>query len=127
MFDIFIPCAQKDYNKLPYVMDAIRRNVDFGGVIHVSIPFEVEKYQYSDVVFHHDMDVLKIDKSLWSFRPSWMYQQCLKLFQEVTSDTFLVVDCDTIFNRPVSFYEGDKMIWHTGWVQHHLPYFEYGR
>jgi hypothetical protein len=125
MFDIFIPCAQKDYNKLPYVMDAIRRNVNFGGVIHVSIPFEVEKWTYNDVVFHRDMDILKVDKKLWPFRPSWMYQQCLKLFQEVTSDVYLVVDCDTIFNRPVQFFEGEKMIWYTGWAQYNKPYFDF--
>lgn len=124
-FDIFIPCARKDYVKLPYVLDSIKRNVQYGGTIHVSIPFEIERWKYDDVIFHRDFDLLNVDKSKWIFRASWMYQQCLKLFQEVTSDLYLVVDCDTIFNRPVSFFDGDKMIWHTGWAQFNKPYFDF--
>jgi hypothetical protein len=124
-FDIFIPCAQKDYNKLPYVMDSIRRNVDFGGTIHVSVPFDLDVWIYSDVVFHHDKEVLDIDNSKWKHRPSWMYQQCLKLFQIVTSDLYLVVDCDTIFNRPVPFFDGLRKVWYTGWHQYHMPYFRF--
>ncbi len=106
-------------------MDSIRRNVNYGGKIHVSIPFEIERWQYDDVIFHRDIDLLNVDKSGWCFRPSWMYQQCLKLFQEVTSDLYLCVDCDTFFNRSVPFFDGDKNIWYTGWTQFNKPYFDF--
>lgn len=124
-FDVFIPCAPKDENKLPYVIDSIRQNVSYGsGTIHVSSPSGTV-LPCPGVAFYKDEDVLPFGRSGWACEQAWNYQQCLKLFQEVTSYLYLVVDCDTIFNRPVEFFENGKMVWHTSKRKFNKPYFDF--
>jgi hypothetical protein len=136
-FDIFLPCAKKDYNKLPYVIDAIVRNV--GGFHDIVIcsptclpeaiqgPINLIRFAHGGIHCVNDADVLKCDRSLWKYRPNWCFQQHLKLFQNVTHDWFVTLDCDTIINRPMKFWEFERPIWYKGWDQIYPPYFDFNK
>lgn len=125
-FDIFIVCGEKDYIKLPYCIDAIRRNVIGFDEIHICTP---SKIHIQGTIWHHEDDVLKIDKSRIAHRPNWIYQQMLKLFQNVTkNDYYMTVDADTIINKPMEmFTEDGHPIWHVGWPQNHGQYYVYNK
>jgi hypothetical protein len=73
------------------------------------------------------MDVLPAKPQLWKYRPNWVYQQFLKLFQrETKNDYYLVVDCDTIINRPLKMFDDDgRPIWYISWEQNNPPYYRF--
>ena len=127
MFDIFLACAPKDFNKLPFVIDAVVRNIKGYDDIYICSPkvipsgiLEKIKVDYKMV---YDKDVLPIDRQGWKYRPNWLFQQHLKLFQRVTSEWYLTLDCDTIINRPMTFFEGKKPVYWKGQNQFYGPYF----
>jgi hypothetical protein len=77
---------------------------------------------------HIETDVLKIDKSRLRHRPEWIYQMMLKIFQNVTSnDNFLVIESDCIILNDISFFEGDKTIFHLCRDQNHDSYFNFSK
>jgi hypothetical protein len=117
IFDIFIPTCEKDLHKLPYVIKCAKENIDFGGDIHVCSPNEIEIKQ-KNVIYHLDKDVLPIDRFLWKERPSWNFQLALVLFQEITREKWLVINCDTFINRKLDFFENDKPIIYSGRSQY---------
>lgn len=129
-FDILLVCAQKDYNKLPHVMRSIEENV-FGFDRFVVIAQTLDALSFipktqKEVVLSSDNEGLPgVDRSGWRYRPNWCFQQHLKLFQTLTSDWYLTVDCDTIFNRPIPFFNDGKPIYYTGKMQFHPPYFAF--
>lgn len=57
-------------------------------------------------------------------RSGWLFQQLIKLQSDkiATYEHFLIVDSDTIFNHPVKFIDGNKMILNYS-DEHHDPYF----
>jgi hypothetical protein len=124
MFDIFIAVCEKDYNKLPYVIKSIKEYIDFNGDIHICSPFSIKNKQ-ENIIYHLDEDVLPVDRFLWKYRPSWMYMQCLRLFQEVTNTNFLCIDADTFINRKLNFFEDNKLILYTGISQYFSPFFNF--
>jgi hypothetical protein len=128
-FDIFIPCAEKDYYKLQAVIQSAFFNLKNDGLhrIFVCTPnVHGEFIKYPDVVYVTDDDCLSVNRSAWKHRPNWQYQMCLKLFQQVTSDLFLTIDSDTIINRPLDLWdESGKPIWYYGWDQDNKPYHKF--
>ena len=121
--DVFIVCAEKDYVKLPYCINALKENVEGIEDIHVCSPSKIE---LDGIIWHHEEDILKVDKSRIAHRPNWIYQQFLKLFQDVTkNDFYMTIDADTIINRPLKMFEGDNPVWYYGWNQSHTPYYKY--
>lgn len=125
IFDIVILSSEKDFNKLKYVYESIVCNVvDVFDDVYVITdkPYCLN----NDVIHYLDDDVLEIDRSAIGYRPGWIAQQYLKLFQGVSKhDCYLVVDADVIFNRPISIFEHGRPSFFGGRDQHHLPYFEY--
>lgn len=130
-FETVIPCAPVDLNKLPFVIRALMTNTDTSRV-HVITP-DVSKVpplggMTGYVSLHNDCDVLNVNLSIFKYRPKWVYQQFLKLFQTVTStDWYLVIDADLLFNRPVSLFENGKPQFLLGHDQYHEPYFEFNK
>jgi hypothetical protein len=125
-FDAFLPCAPKDMIKLRFAVEGIIKNVKGLKDIHICTPKPIPKLDIDYPIYYHlDKEVMPtIDPLKWKFRPNWIFQQFLKLFQTVTStEYYLIVDLDTVINRPMSMFEGDNPIWYTGWRQNHLPYF----
>lgn len=126
--EAIIPAAPKDYNKLPYVLRSIDAYLPEISMVHIISP-EAQAITESErlkVVCHSDKEVLYFDRSRFAWRPNWVYQQFLKLFQDVTeSDLFLVLDSDILFNRPTSLIDNGKPVFLLGRDQNFGPYFNF--
>lgn len=128
--DLLIPCAPKDYAKLPYVLDSVDRYLPDIGAAHIVTPNLVSleaRYRFP-LHMHLDQDILDFDFTRFKFRPTWVYQQFLKLFQTVTDDWFLVMDADRFINKPLRLFDNDKPIMFLrDRDECHYPYFEYSK
>lgn len=125
-FDVFIPCAPKDRHKLPYLIESIQKNLRGFSRIFVSSPDGC--LHHPDAITVSDSMSLHIpDLARFKHRPNWIYQQYMKLFQDVTeNDLYFTIDADVIINRPIDVFNelGQRIIW-MGWEQNHRPYFEF--
>lgn len=108
--DAFIPCSPKDRAKLDRAVLSLVRNFKELGDVHVCVPdktgFDDWEAEGHSVVFHEDFEVLPVPglvKAL-RFRPNWIFQQWLKLFQRVTTDVCLTWDADCFLTAPTSAY-----------------------
>lgn len=126
-YDILLCCGKKDYKKLPFVLEGLGRNLEgFDGVYLVSPTAPATLDAYPQVRQFRDPEVLDIDVSRWRYRPNWIYQQFLKLFQTVTpNDLYLVVDCDVIVNRPLRVFEEGRPVMFLGRDQCRGEYFRF--
>ena len=135
MIDFVIPCHPKDFPSLKMSIDGIKNNIsccnkifvisnddpNIDGVTHIS---ESRYFPY--------IDKEKISKKFESNNPSllyrtkWIYQQFLKLYSakvipELTN-SYVVVDSDTIFLRDVSF--DPTKFYYCKAKEYHKPYLE---
>lgn len=128
LVDMVIPAAPKDYNKLPYVIDAARKHFKIS-TIHVIAPTSAPRdyIRFDNVVLHRDCEVLPYDRFELKYRPNWVFQQLLKVFQDVTEqDWFLVTDADIIANKAMPLWTSNgKPIFYLGRDQLHGPYFAF--
>jgi hypothetical protein len=137
MYDIFIPAVGKDFNKLKFVVASIHKHLIGYKDIHLVIP---NSHRWDDVYrdhlhgkipidlnlkFHYEDHIFKMDRSKIRHRPNWVYQQYLKLFQNVTDDLYLTIDSDVILTRDMPMFHEDKRILWMGWEQNSRPYFEF--
>lgn len=127
--DVLIPVAPKDEVKLPFVLDSIEHCLTGIESVHIITPNGItqEKRGAWPIRYYHDDDVLSFDWSRMKFRPTWIKQQFLKLFQTVTSsDWYLVIDADRFINQPQALFEGMKPIIFLSSRDQNWPcYFEY--
>lgn len=129
--EILIPTHPKDYNKLPYVVSScanIKSNWASNTYVvsPTEIPADIKSRIIGDVKYLLDDEVIpNFDRSKIPYRPNWIFQQLIKLTQEVTGPEYLCVDSDLIFNRPISFYEDNKRLFLLGQDQNHQPYFNW--
>lgn len=128
--DLFIPAAPKDYIKLPFVLDSVDRYLPDITAAHIVTPTEItlpREYRFP-VMFHRDQDVLDFDYTRFKFRPTWIYQQFLKLFQQVTGEWYLVMDADRFINTPQQLFDdGTPIMFLRDRDENHTPYFEYNK
>lgn len=128
IFDIFLCCARKDYIKLPYTLKAIEENVPGYENIYICTPTKIDIGVQKDNIFYFlDKEVLDVDPLLWKHRPSWIYQQFLKLFQKVSKNDFYVtIDTDNLIVKTLPFFtESGKPIWYSSVPHNHLQYFRF--
>ena len=112
-FDIFLACAPKDFLKVPYVVASISKYIQGYDNIFicspVDIPFAIMSKIPVMVYTYLDENVLPVvSRDGWAFRPNWCFQQHLKLFQNVTKEWYLTIDCDIIINRMLPFFEEEN-------------------
>lgn len=125
MFDILVLSAPKDYNKLPYLYDSITKNMlDKWNNFYIISPTEIEN-KNKDINYLLDHEALNIDRRQFRHRPNWIFQQFCKLFQNVTTNDYLVIDSDVILNSPISLYTNNKPTFFLGRDQHHIQYFNF--
>lgn len=127
-FDIFLCCAKKDYIKLPYTLKAIQENVPGYENIYICTPTPIDiGVQESSIHYFLDKEILDVDPLLWRHRPSWVYQQFLKLFQRVSKNDFYVtIDTDNLINRNLPFFTDEgKPIWYSSVPHNHTQYFNF--
>lgn len=132
-FDIVIVSHEKDFNNIKFIVEYSEKNLDFDS-IHLVLserkPFmdlELLKSITKKPVFvHNESDVLNINKERINYRPNWIYQMCLKMFQNVTeNDNFLVIESDCLILKKINFFESDKTIFYLTRDQNHPPYFKF--
>lgn len=134
MYDIVIVSHDKDFNKIKYVVEHAEKNLDDFDSIHLILvdkPFDeldiVRSKTIKPVYVHKEQDVLPLDFSKVHYRPNWIYQILLKMFQNVTeNDNFLILESDGIVNKKLEFFQDGKTIFYLG-LNHpvHQPYFNY--
>lgn len=130
LFDIFLACAPKDFNKLPYSFKSIEDHVDGYRDIYICTPVDVpqgtkDKLSQSVRYIRDEEGLPRVNRDGWAYRPNWSFQQHLKLFQKITRDWYLTIDCDTIINQDMAFFEGAKPVWWCGHEQYHEAYFKF--
>lgn len=82
------------------------------------------------IVIHESVFPFKIqDVKQYSTpqRYGWYLQQLLKLYAHTIpniSEHYLVIDCDTLFLKPTTFFENDLICFNYG-TEYHKPYFEH--
>ncbi|CAN5216703.1 hypothetical protein BH20ACT16_BH20ACT16_03230 [soil metagenome] len=137
MIDVVIPAHEKDFGVLRHAVRAALRHVTpVRRVIVVSAqPFD---WPTSDVVWAPEPGApftqLRDVRARWERRAgnltnrgSWVYQQLLKLgageYIPDLSDSYLVIDSDVIFLRPVSFdpAQHTRFPWSRA-IEYHAPY-----
>jgi len=130
MIDLVIPAAPKDYSKLPIIVRQARMHVAEITDVHIIAPTSENIPDIASKVYlHHDSEVLPYIRTELSYRPSWVFQQYLKIFQNVTKrDWFLVIDADTFINHDLPmFTENEKPILYLGRDQYRDSYFNFNK
>ena len=130
MYDVLIVIAEKDFNKLRYLVDSIERYLigyrDIYVISNVEIP---ANKTISGIVYSTDSKVLDFNfgrlQGVNVGRKGWYVQQFIKLFQELTGNDYLVIDADVILNRTIHVIEKDKPCFLFGKNQYHEPYFTF--
>lgn len=130
MFDILILSAEKDFNKIKFVYESINKNVEnFNKIYCITNVNVIDSLKISNIGYYNDNDVVDFDFSKFKGnvlrRKGWYVQQYIKLFQNVTSCDYLVVDSDIFFNRKINIYDNNKPSFFFGRDQYHLPYFNF--
>jgi hypothetical protein len=130
MYDILITVAEKDFNKLRFVIKSIYTNLEgFKDIIVIANTTLPYRYRISSIKYLTDNDMFYVDPALFEGyaikRRGWYIQQFIKLFQQVTSDEYLVVDADVYFNRKVEVIKDGIPVFLLGKEQYHKPYFMY--
>jgi hypothetical protein len=134
MYDIVIVAHDKDFNKIKYVIEYAERNlIDFDSfhLILTNSQFlelDILKTKTNKPIFiHKEQDVIKLDLSKVCYRPSWVYQILLKMFQDVTiNDNFLILESDGIINKKLTFFDDNKTKLFLGRdAVTHQPYFNF--
>ena len=128
-YDVLITVAEKDFNKLRFVYDSIINNLDGANQVYVISDVKIPANKaISGIVYFLDSQVLDLDFSRFTgkikAREGWYRQQFIKLLQEVTSDNYLVVDADAVFNRKIKVIINGKPLFLLGKNQHNKPYFD---
>lgn len=135
-YEVVIPAASKDYNKLFYVVDSLKHldpqpnevTIVYSDNIH---PFEMGKlhgFKCPNVKYVDESKAMNLNKWLATGfrRPPWIYQQFIKLFnRESLTDYYMIVDSDIILNRKLDVFSNNKPNFFLANDQDHGPYFRY--
>jgi len=132
--DVFLPVAPKDLFRSRLVIKYLTRHVNNINNIHICTPtpvlpiFEKNELEYN-VQYHLDSEILPyVVPQKWKFRPNWILQQFLKLFQDVTNtDYYITIDSDVIVTNQLNFFENTNPIWYYGEDQCESQYFNFNK
>jgi hypothetical protein len=131
--DFVIPCHPKDFPSLTLCINGIKNNISclnkifvisnenptIDGIIHIS-ESKYSEYLNKEMVINK----FEMNNPTLQHRAKWIYQQFLKLYSgriisELT-ESYVVVDADTIFLRDVSF--DVNKFYYCITDEYHLPY-----
>lgn len=119
-YDAVVLSHPKDYNKLPFCLASLENLDPYPQNIYVVSP---DRHHIDGVnsILDHEAIGIFVDDIQYK-RPFWILQQLIKLYQRFTlNDTYMVIDVDVIFNRPIVF--DGKTFFITDRQQCHQPYF----
>lgn len=125
-YDIVIMATDKDFNKIKFLYKSIIDNLKDYNKIYCFCS-ELPSELIDNITYIKDIDVLNVDMSVVKLRPNWIYQQYLKLLQNITIDKYLIIDADIIINRPIEIFTNNKPNFFTGDNFNRIPFFEYSK
>ncbi len=128
MIDAVVPYHQKDRDLLPWCLNGIRNNLD---EVRRVLVICNKKYKedaqraggiFIDEEFVGDLTINSHPHPRWP----WYFQQILKLGAAdiVETDYYLVVDSDTVFLKPVSFFNNKNKPLYAVATEYHKTYFD---
>jgi hypothetical protein len=132
-FDIVIPLGPNDINFINKSLEYNKKNIINYRNIYIITNTKLVKDKsifdgciiIDENDFPFNLNIIK--KYLGdNDRCGWYLQQLLKLYAgfviPTILDNYLVIDSDTIFLKPTSFFENDIPLYNFG-TEYHLPYF----
>lgn len=135
MIDFIFPCHPKDFPSLKIAVDGVKNNVsccnrifvvskenpNIEGVIHFN-----ERAYYKYITKEKVEEIWSEKNPSLSYRSKWVYQQFIKLLSGKVipdlTDSFVLVDADTIFLRDVPF--DIEKFYYCRAKEYHKPYLE---
>jgi hypothetical protein len=126
IYDIIIVATYKDFHKIKFLYKSIIDNLKNYNKIYCFCP-ELPSELIENITYIKDIDVLNIDMSSIKIRPNWIYQQYLKLLQNITIDQYLVIDADIIINKPLEIFTNNKPNFLTDININRKPFFYYSK
>lgn len=129
--EAIVPASPKDYVKLPHVLQSIEANLPDVSAVHIVTPSGLQisnGYRFS-IACHSDEQIIDFDWGRFRYRPTWIKQQFIKMFQQVTaSDWFIVVDSDRFFNHAIPLFDNlQPILYLSNHDQNYDVYFEYSK
>jgi hypothetical protein len=126
-FDIVIPVGPNDINKIYKMIEYTKKNII--GYRNIYIVSSVIITIENCIFINENIFSFNIEKYLnKTNRNGWYLQQLIKLYAgkiiKNILENYLVLDSDTFFLKPTTFFMGNKPLYNTG-TQFHLPYFEH--
>lgn len=131
LFDIVIPVGPNDFNFIHKMIDFTKNNIiGYRNIYLISC--------YSNLEIK---DCITINENIFPFtnqtlnkytnnskRTGWYLQQLLKLYAGLIIpnilNNYLVIDADTFFINPTTFFEDSLPLYNTG-TEYHIPYFNH--
>lgn len=111
-YEVIIVAAPKDYNKVKYAIAYAKKYLVPQPLrYHLITPTSGRDFfSGSGIDWHDEQAVLPLNTRLSKFkRPLWVYQQFLKLGQNVTlTDFYLIIDSDLILLKPINVWNDVK-------------------
>lgn len=132
-FDIVIPVGPSEYNQIEKQLEYTKKNIiGYRKIFIITNTDQNTKELPGCVMINESIFPFSL-KDVYRFhgetkRAGWYLQQLLKLYCGFVVpdilETYLVIDADTYFLRPVSFMYQNKILFNPG-SEHHFPYFEH--
>jgi Family of unknown function (DUF6492) len=131
IFDIVIPVGPDDIEFLDVMLNCTKKNVIGYRNIYV-IPYDPNIKRDDCIIINEN--IFPFNKSTLgeytndSPRTPWYLQQLLKLYAGFCIpdilNNYLVIDADTFFMNPTTFFDGDIPLYNFS-VENHIPYFDH--
>jgi hypothetical protein len=131
LFDIVIPVGPNDKNVIVNMVNTTKQNVIGYRNIYL-VSYDPNIIIEGCIVI--DENIFPFNKEIISTyigkneRIGWYLQQLIKLYASLVIkdilSNYLVIDSDTYFLRPVTFFSNRKPLYNYG-TEYHLPYFDH--
>lgn len=128
LFDIVIPVGPNDTDVIIRQIEYTKKNIIGYRNIYIvtSLPLVLNDcITISEEIFPFTLDTV-IHYHKKQNRNGWYLQQLIKLYAGLAIpnilDTYLVIDADTFFIKPTTFFKNGKALYNYG-VPFHRPYF----
>lgn len=129
--DVIIKSHEKDYEKLPFVIDSLRHIRETIDNIYL---INRDRYnplpENNKITVVHDDEVFPgLDRSRLGHRPNWCFMSLIGIFNELTeNEYYLDIQSDNIFLKPISFLDDNPVFFMSRQHSHyHKPYFNFSQ
>lgn len=134
LYDVVIPCAPKDYIKLPYCIAGLEKLNPHPETVYIVSKDRLKGDSVKSKVAYtcwieEDEAIPIVVSDIKYHRPNWIYQQILKMTQDFTQHDYLCIDSDIVINRPLNVFNYGTLripnYFISSHKQNHPPYFSF--